>query len=114
LRTVVQQTFVRGSKHAIWNSNTSISATILQTRCIIYGCIKRVLCSIKGVISDDGNMGELADEVKIKFGYIVKVIRRQDGTTKDFKSVIKRWVIEGIFSWFDNDRMLLKKLRISF
>lgn len=76
--------------------------------------LKHFLCSIKVIIADGGYRGELADEVKRKFGYIIKVIMRQDDTTKDFKPVSKRWVIERTFSWFDNDRRLCRNYELLF
>ena len=39
---------------------------------------------------------------------------RQDDTTKDFKPVSKRWVIERTFSWFDNDRRLCRNYELLF
>jgi transposase len=76
--------------------------------------LKHFLSSIKVIIADGGYRGELANEVKRKFGYIIKVIMRQDDTTKDFKPVSKRWVIERTFSWFDNDRRLCRNYELLF
>ena len=49
------------------------------------------------------NRGELADEVRKMFGYVINVVMRTDKDT-EFKPVNKRWAIERTFSWFDNDR----------
>ena len=70
--------------------------------------LKEFLCSIKVVIADGGYRGELADDVKNLFGYVIKVVMRQDDKTTEFKPVSKRWVIERTFSWFDNDRRLCR------
>ena len=69
--------------------------------------IKEFLCSIKVIIADGGYRGELAEEIKTKFGYMMSVIMRND-TREGFEPVKKRWVIERTFSWFDNDRRLCR------
>ena len=76
--------------------------------------LKEFLCSIKVIIADGGYRGELADEVKKTFGYIIKVVMRSDDKTTVFKPVSKRWVIERTFSWFDNDRRLCRNYELLF
>jgi transposase len=73
--------------------------------------LKGFLCSIKIIIADGGYRGELAEEVKNLFGYVIKVVMRSDKET-DFKPVNKRWVIERTFSWFDNDRRLCRNYEL--
>jgi putative transposase len=70
--------------------------------------LKEFLCSIKVILADGGYRGELAQEVKKKFGYMIKVVMRTDNKTVDFEPVNKRWIIERTFSWFDNDRRLCR------
>jgi transposase len=76
--------------------------------------LKEFLCSIKVIIADGGYRGELADEVKKMFGYIIRVVMRKDDANKNFKPVSKRWVIERTFSWFDNDRRLCRNYELLF
>jgi transposase len=76
--------------------------------------LKEFLCSIKVVIADGGYRGELADDVKNLFGYIIKVVMRKDDKTTEFRPVSKRWVIERTFSWFDNDRRLCRNYELLF
>jgi len=76
--------------------------------------LKEFLCSIKVIIADGGYRGELANDVKNIFGYLVKVVMRPDDTGKNFKPVSKRWVIERTFSWFDNDRRLCRNYELLF
>jgi len=76
--------------------------------------LKEFLCSIKVIIADGGYRGELASEVKKVFGYIIHVVMRKDDTSKEFKPVSKRWVIERTFSWFDNDRRLCRNYELLF
>lgn len=69
--------------------------------------IKEFLCSIKIIIADGGYRGALAEEIKTKFGYMMRVVMRNDNK-EGFEPVNKRWVIERTFSWFDNDRRLCR------
>ena len=73
--------------------------------------LKEFLSSIKVIIADGGYRGELADEVKKIFGYVINVVMRTDKDT-EFKPVSKRWVIERTFSWFDNDRRLCRNYEL--
>ena len=73
--------------------------------------LKEFLSSIKVIIADGGYRGELADEVKKIFGYVINVVMRTDKDT-EFKPVNKRWVIERTFSWFDNDRRLCRNYEL--
>ena len=65
--------------------------------------MKEFLSSIKVIIADGGYRGELAETVKNKFGYLIKVIMRTDNKPADFIPVNKRWIVERTFPWFDND-----------
>jgi putative transposase len=76
--------------------------------------LKDFLSSIKIIIADGGYRGELADEVKRIFGYVINVVMRKDDKTTHFKPVSKRWVIERIFSWFYNDRRLCRNYELLF
>jgi transposase len=76
--------------------------------------LKEFLCGIKVIIADGGYRGELAEEARNVFGYIIKVIMRKEGTSNEFKPVSKRWVIERTFSWFDNDRRLCRNYELLF
>lgn len=74
--------------------------------------IKEFLSSIKIVIADGGYRGELAENAKKIYGYVINVVMRTDKETSDFKPVNKRWVIERTFSWFDNDRRLCRNYEL--
>jgi putative transposase len=74
--------------------------------------IKECLSSIKVIIADGGYRGELAEQVKKIYGYIINVVMRTDNEACDFKPVNKRWVIERTFSWFDNDRRLCRNYEL--
>lgn len=74
--------------------------------------IKEFLSSIRVVIADGGYRGELAENAKKIFGYVINVVMRTDNETSGFKPVNKRWVIERTFSWFDNDRRLCRNYEL--
>lgn len=70
--------------------------------------LKEFLCSIKVILADGGYRGELAEDVKKVFGYVIKIVMRTDNNITDFEPLNKRWIIERTFSWFDNDRRLCR------
>jgi putative transposase len=70
--------------------------------------LKEMLCGIKVIIADGGYRGEIAEQVKKSFGYIIQVVMRSDGKKAGFKPTHKRWVVERTIAWFDNDRRLCR------
>ncbi len=74
--------------------------------------LKEMLCSIKVIIADGGYRGDIIEQVKQTFGYLIQVVMRSDNKKAGFKPVHKRWVIERTFSWFDNDRRLCRNYEL--
>ena len=74
--------------------------------------LKEMLCGIKVIIADGGYRGEIAEQVKKSFGYIIQVIMRSDDKKVGFKPTHKRWVVERTFAWFDNDRRLCRNYEL--
>jgi len=114
---------VKGIKrHVVVDKNGFLIAVMIsvahihdsKAALLLMRVLKEFLCSIKVVIADGGYRGELADEVKNLFGYVIKVVMRKDDKTTEFKPVSKRWVIERTFSWFDNDRRLCRNYELLF
>lgn len=114
---------VKGIKrHVVVDKNGFLIAVMIsvahihdsKAALLLMRVLKDFLCSIKVVIADGGYRGELADEVKNLFGYVIKVVMRKDDKTTEFKPVSKRWVIERTFSWFDNDRRLCRNYELLF
>ena len=114
---------VKGIKrHVIVDKNGFLIAVMItvahihdsKAALLLMRVLKDFLCSIKVVIADGGYRGELSDEVKNLFGYVIKVVMRKDDKTTAFKPVSKRWVIERTFSWFDNDRRLCRNYELLF
>lgn len=71
-----------------------------------------LLSSIKVIIADGGYRGEIAEQVRRGFGYLIQVVMRSDDKKTGFKPTHKRWVVERTFSWFDNDRRLCRNYEL--
>jgi len=74
--------------------------------------LKEVLCGIKVIIADGGYRGEIAEQVKKSFGYLIQVVMRSDDKKTGFKPTHKRWVVERTIAWFDNDRRLCRNYEL--
>jgi len=70
--------------------------------------LKEMLCGIRVIIADGGYRGEIAEQIKKSFGYLIQVVMRSDGKKAGFKPTHKRWVVERTIAWFDNDRRLCR------
>ncbi|MEN2436833.1 transposase [Weeksellaceae bacterium A-14] len=82
-------------------------ATELLMRTLSY-----FLSPIKIILADGGYRGEIIEQVKKQFGYLISVVMRNEDKNTDFKPVSKRWIIERTFSWFDNDRRLCRNYEL--
>lgn len=67
--------------------------------------LSRIVCRIKIMLADAGYRGEIAGKITHTFGCIFEVVVSSD-KLNDFKPIGKRWIVERIFSWFDNYRRL--------
>jgi len=74
--------------------------------------LKELLCSVQVIIADGGYRGEIAQQVKKSFGYLIQVVMRSDDKKTGFKPTHKRWVVERTFAWFDNDRRLCRNYEL--
>ena len=82
-------------------------AVMLLTR-----VLREMLCTVKTIIADGGYRGEIAEQVKRAFGYVIQIVMRTDGKKEGFSPVSKRWVMERTFAWFDNDRRLCRNYEL--
>ena len=64
------------------------------------------------IFADGGYRGELVDNVKKIFGWILDIVLRSDHE-KAFVVLPKRWVVERTFSWFESYRRLSKDYEYS-
>ncbi len=67
---------------------------------------EKFLC-IKIIFADGGYRGDIIEQVKNMFGYLLQIVLRTDKQEK-FEVGPKRWIIERTFSWFENTRRLGK------
>lgn len=68
--------------------------------------LKNLWSSVKVILADGGYRGEIIEQIKRSFGYLLQITLRTDRNI--FQIQPKRWVIERTFSWFDNDRRLCR------
>lgn len=75
--------------------------------------LKELCSSVKTIIADGGYRGELAGNIRDKFGYVLQVII--SGYQKQgFRPIAKRWVVERTFAWFDYNRRLCRNYETTF
>ena len=82
-------------------------ASILLMKTLQY-----LLIPLKVILADGGYRGEIIEEIRIKFNYIIQIVMRSEKKVKEFKPIHKRWIIERTFSWFDNDRRLCRNYEL--
>lgn len=70
------------------------------------------LSPIKMILADGGYRGEITEQIKTRFGYLIKVVMRNDEKKNGFVPISKRWIIERSFSWFENDRRLSRNYEL--
>ena len=69
--------------------------------------------SVKNILADGGYRGELVDNIRKKFGYVIQVVI---STYKKlgFRPIQKRWIVERTFSWMDDNRKLCRNYELTF
>jgi len=89
------------------NMHDSKAATLLMK------VLKNLCSSVTTIIADGGYRGQLAENIRNTFGYVLQVVI--SGYKKNgFRPIKGRWVIERTFAWFDNDRRLCRNYEITF
>lgn len=71
-----------------------------------------LLSPIKIILADGGYRGEIIEQVKNKFGYLIRVVIRSQEKKSNFEPISKRWIIERTFAWLDNDRRLCRNYEL--
>lgn len=74
----------------------------------------RIIAELRGrfnrlvkIVADGGYRGELIENTKQAFGWVVEVVLRKD-SSKKFEVLPQRWIVERTFSWFESYRRLGK------
>lgn len=112
---------VKGIKrHVVVDKNGFLLASMVTVASVhdskAVGLLMRTLSyfltPVKIILADGGYRGEIIEEVKKRFGYLITVVMRSDENKSEFKPIPKRWIIERTFSWFDNDRRLCRNYEL--
>lgn len=112
---------IKGIKrHVIVDTNGFLIAVMVtvanvhdsQAALLMMRVLKSFWSGIRIILADGGYRGELIDQIKKRFGYLIKISLRKDSSKKVFEPIEKRWVIERTFSWFDNDRRLCRNYEL--
>lgn len=75
--------------------------------------LKEMSSGVKTVLADGGYRGELVDNIRKKFGYVIQVvISAYKG--EGFRPIQKRRVMERTFSWMDYNRRLCRNYELTF
>jgi putative transposase len=64
-------------------------------------------CRMVKIIADGGYRGELIENTKKLFGWVLEIVLRSD-SSQGFQVLPKRWIVERTFSWFESYRRLSK------
>ncbi len=67
--------------------------------------LKYKIPRLKKIIADGGYRGKLVDVVK-EFGWNLSVVLRPNESSKKFKVLPLRWIVERTFSWIENYRRM--------
>jgi len=66
----------------------------------------KYLSGIQKIFADGGYIGDLAEWVRIQFGWTLEIIKRNEAHT--FKVLPKRWIVERTFAWLSFHRRMSK------
>lgn len=75
--------------------------------------LKELYSSVKTIIADGGYRGQLTENIRDTFEYVLQVIISRY-KKHGFRPIKGRWVIERTFAWFNNDRRLCRNYEVSF
>lgn len=113
---------VKGIKrHVVVDKNGFLIAVMItvanihdsKAAMLLMKVLKDLCSSVSIIIADGGYRGELAENIRNTFGYVLRVIIN-GYKNHGFRPIKKRWVIERTFAWFDNDRRLCRNYEVSF
>lgn len=75
--------------------------------------LKELRSSVKVILADGGYRGDLIENVKRKYGYMIQVVvsaYKEQG----FRPIQKRRIVKSTFSWIDNNRRLCRNYELTF
>lgn len=113
---------VKGIKrHIVVDKNGSLVAVMVtiasvhdsKAAYLLARVLKEIHSGIKVILADGGYRGEMIENIKNKFGYVIQVIvsaYKKQG----FRPIHKRWIVERTFAWLDYDRRLCRNYELTF
>jgi len=75
--------------------------------------LKELCPGVKVILADGRYRGELIENIKSKFGYIIQVVI-SSYKEQGFRPIHNRWIVERTFSWLDNNRKLCQNYELTF
>lgn len=78
----------------------------------VIGNLKGRCPRLRKIIADRGYRGELIENVREAFGWILEVVLRPNTAARKFTVLPKRWIVERTFSWFESFRRLSKDYKV--
>ncbi len=112
---------VKGIKrHVVVDKNGFLLAVMVgaasihdsKSAVLLMKMLQYLLIPLQGILADGGYRGDIVEEIKAKFGYIIQIVMRNGKKDKKFEPIHKRWIVERTFSWFDNDRRLCRNYEL--
>ena len=67
--------------------------------------LKEMCSGVKVILADGGYRGELVNNIKKKFGYVIQVVI-SSYKEQGFRPIQERWIVERSFAWMDYNRRL--------
>ena len=107
---------VKGRKQHIVTDTLGLLLVVLVHAANVHDskAAQDVIARLKGrfdrlskIFADGGYRGELIDNVKRMFGWVIDIVLRSDQRS-NFVVLPKRWVVERTFAWFESYRRLSK------
>lgn len=107
---------VKGRKHHIVTDTLGLLLVVVVHAAHVHDskAAQDVIARLKGrfnrlsiIFADGGYRGELIQEVKRLFGWLIHIVLRSDHSN-NFQVLPKRWIVERTFSWFESYRRLSK------
>lgn len=113
---------VKGIKrHVVVDKNGFLIAVMVtvanihdsKAACFLMRVLKELCSSVTTIIANGGYRGELAENIRNTFGYVLQVVI-SGYKNHGFRPIKKRWIIERTFAWFDYNRRLCRNYETTF
>ena len=75
--------------------------------------LKELYSNVKVRLADGGYRRELIKNIKKKYGYMIQAVI-STYKKQGFRPIQKKWIVERILSWLDNNRRLCRNYELTF